>query len=140
MSDIEAIPDAEPTPVDKVGTRIEVGDTVAFAGLSGPSAVIRTGTVDWITPRGNVGIVMEGGTFIKRKPQAVAVLKKVPPPVARPEEDWHEDMGPQLWWFFPVEEAPYVGSPLDEDWPGYHTHFTPIPMPADADHARTSTE
>jgi hypothetical protein len=71
----------------------------------------------------------------------------------RPLEDWHEDLGPQLWWTFPLSEAPYVGSPLDSgqtveivvryyrqgkvyeklhrhhvgEWPGYHTHFTPIP-------------
>jgi len=81
--------------------------------------------------------------------------------IPRPLEEWHEDMGPMLWWKFPIEEEPYVGSPLDvgftvqfdmemtmrthtdpegEDakftcrrdvggWPGYHTHFTPIPQP-----------
>jgi hypothetical protein len=65
----------------------------------------------------------------------------------RPLSEWHEDMGPMLWWKFPVTEAPYVGSPLDcgfaisvevngervglkdvGGWPGYHTHFTPIPL------------
>lgn len=71
----------------------------------------------------------------------------------RPIEEWHEDLGPQLWWTFPLREAPYLGSPLDcgqtvevvvryykrgavyekthrhmvGEWPGYHTHFTPIP-------------
>lgn len=71
----------------------------------------------------------------------------------RPIEEWHEDLGPQLWWAFPLSEAPYLGSPLDAgqtievvvryyrcgavyekthrhmvgEWPGYHTHFTPIP-------------
>jgi hypothetical protein len=76
---------------------------------------------------------------------------------ARPLEEWHEDMGPKLWWKFPIEEPPYVGSPLDlgitveahvrlisqldQDhepeivrrslggWPGYHTHFTDIAIP-----------
>lgn len=73
----------------------------------------------------------------------------------RPLEEWHEDLGNCLWWKFPIDEPPYVGSPLDcgqavavtvsyyrdgevkEDtkthyvggWPGYHTHFTPIPIP-----------
>lgn len=47
----------------------------------------------------------------------------------RPEHEWHEDMGPQLWWFFPIVEPPYCGCPLSSDWPGYHTHFTPIPLP-----------
>lgn len=71
----------------------------------------------------------------------------------RPLAEWHEDIGPVLWWRFPLEEPPYVGSPLDlgypvavciydalgrqvgearadvGGWPGYHTHWTPIPMP-----------
>lgn len=74
--------------------------------------------------------------------------------VARPLSEWHEDMGDVLWWKFPVEEAPWVGTPIDEGqavdleikdyvrtyayrrkfggWPGYHTHFTPLPpMPAE---------
>lgn len=75
----------------------------------------------------------------------------------RPLAEYHEKMGPVLWWSFPVREAPYVGSPSDlghvvemhtdsgadqrsgntmvaranvGGWPGYHTHFTPIPVPA----------
>jgi hypothetical protein len=46
---------------------------------------------------------------------------------ARAERHWHEDMGDVLWWRFPIDEAPYVGSPIASDWPGYHTHFTPLP-------------
>lgn len=45
----------------------------------------------------------------------------------RPFDDWHEDTGPALWWRFPIAEAPWCGSPLDSDWPGYHTHWTPLP-------------
>ena len=48
---------------------------------------------------------------------------------ARPLEEWWEAYGDVLWWKFPIEEPPYVGSPLDENWPGYHTHWTPIPLP-----------
>ena len=70
----------------------------------------------------------------------------------RPLDDWHEGMGDVLWWRFPITEPPYVGSPLDlgyeveivatiatghqhanrfyvDGWPGYHTHWTPIPKP-----------
>lgn len=47
----------------------------------------------------------------------------------RPLDDWGEDYGDVLWWVFPIEEPPYVGSPLDEKWPGYHTHWTPIIVP-----------
>ena len=48
---------------------------------------------------------------------------------ARPIEEWNEDFGDVIWWKFPIEEPPYVGSPLDEKWPGYHTHWTFIPIP-----------
>ena len=50
---------------------------------------------------------------------------------ARPLQDWHEEIGPALWWAFPVQEPPYSGTPLDDDWPGYHTHFTEIVVPED---------
>jgi hypothetical protein len=46
-----------------------------------------------------------------------------------PLAQWHEDHGPQLWWKFPVSKPPYCGTPLNRDWPGYHTHFTRIPVP-----------
>ncbi|QJD87885.1 hypothetical protein [Cohnella herbarum] len=48
---------------------------------------------------------------------------------ARSIDEWHEDYGDVLWWAFPIEEPPYVGSPLDNDWPGYHTHWTGITIP-----------
>lgn len=44
-------------------------------------------------------------------------------------DEWHDDIGPVLWWKLPVDEPPYAGTPLDEDWPDYHTHWTPIPVP-----------
>ncbi len=49
------------------------------------------------------------------------------PPAARPLAEWHEDDGPVVWWRFPVEEPAWIGTPLDEDWPGDHTHWTPHP-------------
>lgn len=65
-------------------------------------------------------------------------LEAVTSPVAaRPRAEWHEDMGPKLWWRFPVEEPPFAGTPLDEDFPEAFTHFTEIevpPFPADALH------
>lgn len=45
----------------------------------------------------------------------------------RPKGDYHEDMGPVLWWIWPICEPPYCGAPGDSDWPGYHTHFSPLP-------------
>jgi hypothetical protein len=46
-------------------------------------------------------------------------------------DEWTEETGAVLWWRFPVVEPPYVGSPLDDDWPGHHTHWTEIPIPSD---------
>jgi hypothetical protein len=49
-----------------------------------------------------------------------------PAPLAK----WSEDDGAVLWWAFHYGmpyEAPYVGTPLDTDWPGYHTHWTRLP-------------
>lgn len=71
---------------------------------------------------------------------------------ARPLSEWYEEIGPVLWWIFPITEPPYVGTPLDcgkavgitvqpscenpkefvvdvGGWPGYHTHWTPIECP-----------
>ncbi|UZW54015.1 hypothetical protein NUH86_10760 [Sphingobium sp. JS3065] len=31
----------------------------------------------------------------------------------RPFHEWHEEDGPVLWWLWPIEQPPYVGSPLD---------------------------
>ena len=46
---------------------------------------------------------------------------------ARPADEWHDDDGTVLWWRLPVEEPPYVGSPLNSDWTeGYYTHWTPL--------------
>jgi hypothetical protein len=53
-----------------------------------------------------------------------------PAPAAVPLDEWHEDDGDMLWWRFPVEEPPWCGTPTQSDWPGYHTHFTPIIVPS----------
>lgn len=42
-----------------------------------------------------------------------------------------EEHTPYLWWSFPVEEPPYCGSMMDDDFPDYVTHWTPIPVPED---------
>ena len=49
--------------------------------------------------------------------------------IAHLAEKWHEDIGPVLWWDFPVEEPPYCGTPLDDDFPKYKTHFTELYIP-----------
>jgi hypothetical protein len=51
--------------------------------------------------------------------------------VLSPRSDWCEKFGAVLWWKFPVVELPYLGSPLDEDFPEYVTHWTFILLPDD---------
>jgi hypothetical protein len=46
---------------------------------------------------------------------------------ARPLSEYHEDFGPVTWWAFPVREPSYIGDPSWDNWPGYHTHWTPHP-------------
>ncbi len=48
---------------------------------------------------------------------------------ARPLAEWHEDNGPVLWWRFPIDEPPWCGTPNSDDWPHYHTHWTPLVVP-----------
>lgn len=45
----------------------------------------------------------------------------------RPLSEWSDDEGPVLWWVVPISEPPFCGTPLDSDWPGYQTHWTPLP-------------
>lgn len=56
--------------------------------------------------------------------EALADIRKV-----RRLDQWDDEHGNVLWWRLPVDEPPYVGTPLDSDWPGYHTHWTPCPEP-----------
>lgn len=50
---------------------------------------------------------------------------------ALPIAEWTEDDGNCLWWSFPVEEPPYSGTPHDEDFPDYVTHFTRYAVPVE---------
>lgn len=49
----------------------------------------------------------------------------------QPRGEWNEGWGNVLWWRFPVTEPPYVGTPLDDDFPDYVTHWTQLPVPFD---------
>lgn len=51
-----------------------------------------------------------------------------------PIEKWHEDDGNVIWWKLPINEPPYVGTPLDIDFEqDYYTHFTILIEPLDGD-------
>ena len=44
-------------------------------------------------------------------------------------KEWNKNIGDCLWWKLPIEEPPYVGSPLSDDWNDEYTHFTEIIVP-----------
>lgn len=49
-------------------------------------------------------------------------------------EEWHEDIGDVVWWKIPIEEPPYVGSPLDSAWiEDYYTHFYELILPLESE-------
>ncbi len=73
--------------------------------------------------------------------------------------EWAHEYGPVLWWKFPIDEPPYVGTPDDlgqvvevhtfrgvvstftiGGWPGYHTHWTPITYPAESHSSLSALE
>lgn len=52
----------------------------------------------------------------------------------QPVDTWHEDIGTVLWWHWPIQEPPYVGTPLDCDdviqrlvGEGWLTYWSPLP-------------
>ncbi|MEG2049891.1 MAG: hypothetical protein RR100_23815, partial [Comamonas sp.] len=69
-------------------------------------------------------------------PQAQADARENKPLIARQLGEWHEDDGPVAWWAWCghewAGEPAWIGTPLSDNWPGYHTHWTPHPeFPAD---------
>jgi hypothetical protein len=46
-------------------------------------------------------------------------------------DEWNEEDGNVLWWVFPICEPPYCGTPLDDDFPDYVTHWTRIVEPVE---------
>lgn len=57
----------------------------------------------------------------------------IAPLQARPLSEWHEDDHGCVWFAWDAQrnewmgEPAWIGTPLDEDWPGYHTHYLPHP-------------
>lgn len=72
----------------------------------------------------------------KAKPAAVP---------ARALAEWHEDDGAALWFAWCghdwAGEPAWAGTPLDSDWPGYHTHWIPHPsFPSKPDAQRDASK
>lgn len=74
----------------------------------------------------------EGSSLLKAlvPPPAPARQEPLTEAQARPLDEWDESNSDVLWWRFPIDKPPYVGHPNCDDWPGYHTHWTPLIVPA----------
>lgn len=70
----------------------------------------------------------------------IAALRHLVDPPCYTLSQWHEDIGDALWWLIPVEESPWVGSPMASDWPfadcdgtsRQQLRWTPLPPPPTA--------
>jgi hypothetical protein len=96
-----------------------------FGNSEGLPQAEPVGDVDGVTSS-----VKNGATYVKLRgefPVGTKLYTAPQPQAARPLSEWHEDFGTVTWWRFPVNEPPWVGTPWDSDWPGYHTHWTPAP-------------
>lgn len=89
-----------------------------------------------VAPEGYVEALSEAIRSVPRLPADDMSMDPpcdfVSPPAApsdegRPLAEWYEDHGNVVWWAFPVNEPAWIGKPIDDDWPGYHTHWTPHP-------------
>ena len=49
--------------------------------------------------------------------------------VAYDKDSWRDEDGAVLWWRIPICEPPYAGTPLNDDFPDYVTHWTKIQIP-----------
>ena len=69
-----------------------------------------------------------------------ALRASAKPILARARDEWHLDDGPVLWWAWNghgwADEPAWIGMPLDDDWPGYHTHWSEHPGKPAIDAAR----
>lgn len=57
----------------------------------------------------------EVARVILRKGGSLAAPIEQPSIRLRPASEWHEDLGPVLWWVVPTNEPPIVANMLDDD-------------------------
>lgn len=73
---------------------------------------------DGITPADKIGALEDELQKYKKS----NTLKSV--------DEWHEDIGDALFWKLPIEESPFITSPIRSDWTENHyTHFTELVEP-----------
>lgn len=70
-------------------------------------------------------------SYLLEYARAIEAAVRAAMPAATTLDNWHEDDGHVCWWTWRdgewLGEPCYIGHPNCEDWPGYHTHWTPHP-------------
>ena len=66
-------------------------------------------------------------------PEVVEAVRAISDPKPIPLCDWTPEHGAVTWWCYGeasgewLTAVPWIGTPGTPDWPGHHTHFTPLP-------------
>jgi GAF domain-containing protein len=95
------------------------------------SASLREGMLAW--QNASIDVAQRLRKVEAERDAALAKLARYE--TLRPASEWHEDDGQALWWHLPIEEEPYVGSPLDEHFDSdYYTHWTCLPAVRETKH------
>lgn len=105
-------------------TCVRMSDTIA--ALEAQLAEAERSADHWL---GEARRLLKAGQNAAYSLEATPLAPKVTE--VRPLDDWHEDCGYVVWWTWGdgewLGEPSYIGSPLCDDWPGYHTHWSPHP-------------
>lgn len=97
-----------------------------------PHRFLKPDTMQWLKSKGALNESEAAEVFADLEAyqkKAESLQKVLDAKMPRPIDKWHEEYGDVLWWSFPIQEPPYCGTPLDADWPDYHTHWTPLIIP-----------
>lgn len=78
-------------------------------------------------------LVGQGSSREFEIPEVVKAVYVIARPEPVPLHQWMPEHGPVTWWCYGeasgewLTAVPWVGTPRDPEWPGHHTHFTPLP-------------
>ncbi|WP_312781683.1 hypothetical protein [Acidovorax temperans] len=105
---------------DPQGIRAIVADAITGALAFGAQGANPPPEGHWLTPFWGMA-----------REEAMRTQPAPAPLIARSLAEWHEQDGNVAWWAWNgrewAGEPAWIGTPNCEDWPGYHTHWTPHP-------------
>lgn len=111
--------------------RERLGANLTAAGLAAERDTMLTRIMRALELVGtDIGYVAETEEAIEefrrlQKVEQDSIETRMPQPI----KTWHEEDGAVLWWRFPIVEPPYCGTPIDDDFPEYVTHWTTLEVP-----------